>query len=35
VIPAHIDPTIAKHERMYLVHDDEVLETWAVDLCHW
>jgi len=35
VIPAHIDPTIAKHERMYLVDDGEVLETWAVDLRHW
>jgi D-serine deaminase-like pyridoxal phosphate-dependent protein len=35
VIPAHIDPTIAKHERMYVVDGDEVVDTWAVDLRHW
>jgi len=35
VIPAHIDPTIAKHECMYLVDGDDVLETWPVDLRHW
>lgn len=40
VIPAHIDPTIAKHERMHVVTDfdsggDEIAETWAVDLRHW
>ena len=37
VVPAHIDPTIAKHERMHLVHsgDDEIVDTWDVDLRHW
>ena len=35
VIPAHIDPTIAKHERMHLIDGDEVLEAWDVDLRHW
>ncbi|HEX4819346.1 MAG TPA: alanine racemase, partial [Acidimicrobiales bacterium] len=35
VIPAHIDPTIAKHERMHLVDGDDVLEAWDVDLRHW
>jgi D-serine deaminase-like pyridoxal phosphate-dependent protein len=35
VRPAHIDPTIAYHERMHLVDGDEVLETWAVDLRGW
>jgi D-serine deaminase-like pyridoxal phosphate-dependent protein len=35
VIPAHIDPTIAYHERMYVVDGDEVLETWPVDLRGW
>lgn len=33
--PAHIDPTVALHERMHLVDDDEVLETWPVDLRGW
>jgi D-serine deaminase-like pyridoxal phosphate-dependent protein len=35
VIPAHVDPTVACHERMHLVAGDEVLETWAVDLRGW
>lgn len=35
VVPAHIDPTVALHERMHLVRDGEVLETWAVDLRGW
>jgi D-threonine aldolase len=35
VVPAHVDPTVALHERMHLVRDDEVLEIWAVDLRGW
>ncbi len=35
VVPAHIDPTVALHERMHLVRDDEVVETWEVDLRGW
>jgi D-serine deaminase-like pyridoxal phosphate-dependent protein len=35
VTPAHIDPTVAKHEEMHIVEDDEVVETWAVDLRGW
>jgi D-serine deaminase-like pyridoxal phosphate-dependent protein len=35
VLPAHVDPTVAYHERMYLVRDDEVVETWPVDLRGW
>ncbi|TCK21361.1 alanine racemase [Pseudonocardia endophytica] len=39
VLPAHVDPTIALHERMHLVRgtdpDAEVLDTWAVDLRGW
>ena len=33
--PAHIDPTVAMHERMYLVDGEDVLETWPVDLRGW
>ncbi|HWG94545.1 MAG TPA: alanine racemase [Mycobacteriales bacterium] len=37
--PAHVDPTVALHERMHLVDgpgpDAEVLETWEVDLRGW
>ena len=35
VWPAHVDPTVAYHERMVVVQGDEVLETWAVDLRGW
>ena len=39
VLPAHIDPTVALHERMHLVQgpgvDADVIETWAVDLRGW
>ena len=39
--PAHIDPTIAKHETLHLVDDvtasgdAEVLESWPIDLRGW
>ncbi|MGI8610118.1 MAG: alanine racemase [Candidatus Dormibacteria bacterium] len=35
VRPAHVDPTVAYHERMHVVQGDEVLETWEVDLRGW
>lgn len=35
VVPAHIDPTIAKHERLHLVRDGEVVDSWDIDLRHW
>lgn len=35
VVPAHVDPTIAYHERMHVVQGDEVVDTWAVDMRGW
>ena len=35
VLPAHIDPTIALHEAMYVVDGDDVIEKWPVDLRGW
>src|SRR5205814_2090983 len=35
VIPGHIDPTVAYHERMHVVDGDDVVETWEVDLRGW
>ena len=35
VIPAHVDPTVAYHERMHVVDGDDVVETWPVDLRGW
>jgi len=35
VWPAHVDPTVAYHERLHVVDGEAVLETWAVDLRGW
>jgi D-serine deaminase-like pyridoxal phosphate-dependent protein len=35
VLPAHVDPTVAYHERMHLLTGDEVVDTWDVDLRGW
>ena len=35
VLPAHVDPTVALHERLHLVDGDEVVEIWPVDLRGW
>jgi D-serine deaminase-like pyridoxal phosphate-dependent protein len=35
VRPAHVDPTIAYHERMHLVRGEEVIESWPIDLRGW
>ncbi len=33
--PAHVDPTVAYHERMYVIDGDDVLDTWPIDLRNW
>lgn len=39
VLPAHVDPTVALHERIHVVDgitpDAEVLDIWPVDLRNW
>lgn len=35
VLPAHVDPTVAYHERMVVVQGDEVVDTWPVNLRNW
>jgi D-serine deaminase-like pyridoxal phosphate-dependent protein len=37
VTPAHLDPTVAYHERMHVadLSSGEILETWPVDLRGW
>jgi D-serine deaminase-like pyridoxal phosphate-dependent protein len=32
---AHVDPTVAYHERMWVLRGDEVVDEWAVDLRNW
>jgi D-threonine aldolase len=33
--PAHIDPTMAYHERAYVYADAEIVDVWPVDLRGW
>jgi D-serine deaminase-like pyridoxal phosphate-dependent protein len=35
VIPAHVDPTVAYHERFHVIRGDEVVDEWPVDLRGW
>jgi D-serine deaminase-like pyridoxal phosphate-dependent protein len=35
LIPAHVDPTMAYHERAYLCRGDEVVDIWPIDLRGW
>src|SRR5262245_25539834 len=35
VWPAHVDPTVAYHERLHVVDGETVVETWPVDLRGW
>ena len=35
VLPAHVDPTVACHERLHVVAGEEVVETWPIDLRGW
>ncbi len=33
--PAHVDPTVALHDRLHVVDGDEVVDEWPVDLRGW
>jgi D-serine deaminase-like pyridoxal phosphate-dependent protein len=35
MVPAHVDPTVALHERLHIIDGDDVVDTWAVDLRNW
>ncbi len=35
VVPAHVDPTIAMHETLWIIRNDEVIDRWPVDLRGW
>ena len=35
LLPAHLDPTVARHERYWVVDGDSVVDCWPVDLRHW
>jgi D-serine deaminase-like pyridoxal phosphate-dependent protein len=33
--PAHVDPTVAYHERLWVAQGDQVVDEWPVDLRGW
>ena len=35
VWPAHVDPTVAYHERIRVVSGEDVVDSWPVDLRGW
>jgi D-serine deaminase-like pyridoxal phosphate-dependent protein len=35
VVPAHVDPTMAMHDALWLVRGDEVIDRWPIDLRGW
>jgi D-serine deaminase-like pyridoxal phosphate-dependent protein len=35
LVPAHVDPTVAKHPTLHLVDGQQVVESWPVDLRDW
>jgi D-serine deaminase-like pyridoxal phosphate-dependent protein len=35
VTPAHVDPTVAYHDTMWVVNGDEIVDAWPVDLRGW
>jgi D-serine deaminase-like pyridoxal phosphate-dependent protein len=35
LIPAHVDPTVALHEHIWVVRGDNVTDRWDVDLRNW
>ena len=35
VRPAHVDPTMAYHERAYVVEGERVVDEWLIDLRGW
>jgi D-serine deaminase-like pyridoxal phosphate-dependent protein len=35
LVPAHIDPTCALHERMWVVDGEDVVDCWPVDMRGW
>lgn len=35
LVPAHVDPTLAYHERLYVADGDEIIDEWPIDLRGW
>jgi len=35
LLPAHVDPTVARHQQFHVTDGDRVIDTWEIDLRHW
>ncbi len=35
ILPAHVDPTVARHQVMWVHDDGQIVDRWPVDLRHW
>jgi D-threonine aldolase len=35
ILPAHVDPTMAYHEVVWVTEGDEIVDRWAIDLRGW
>ncbi|MGI9613770.1 MAG: alanine racemase [Acidimicrobiales bacterium] len=35
LVPAHVDPTVARHEQFWIHRGDDVVDRWEIDLRHW
>ncbi len=35
LVPTHLDPTVARHERFWVVDGTDVVDMWPIDLRHW
>jgi D-threonine aldolase len=33
--PAHVDPTVARHEQFWMVDGERIVDRWPIDLRHW
>lgn len=35
LLPAHVDPTVARHPQFWVAEGDRVVDEWPIDLRHW
>jgi D-serine deaminase-like pyridoxal phosphate-dependent protein len=35
VLPAHVDPTVAYHQHLFVLSGEDVLDQWEIDLRGW
>ncbi len=35
LLPAHLDPTVARHQVMWVARGEDIVDRWPIDLRHW